>query len=96
MKLAAMNRILVPAVAGVLAARLGINLLAVTPDQGPLSSGDADLVEVIFPDTQIVQFTNGVGLEVYADTERLDLGHTLKHHTIDADLVEGKCQRQSA
>ena len=45
LQLAAVHRVLRPAVAGQQAARLGIDVVAVAPDQGPFARLDADGVE---------------------------------------------------
>src|SRR5689334_6879454 len=94
MELAPVHSILVPAVAGEFASRLAIYFAAIQSHERPFARGNADLVEFLFTDTQVFEFTDGVGLEIDADTQRLQPAHALEHRAGHADLVEREGERQ--
>ena len=64
LQLAAMHRVLRPAIACEQAARLGVDVVAVAPDQGPLPCLDADAVEHLVVDGEVIQLSHRVGLQV--------------------------------
>ena len=69
-KLATMNRVLRPVVASQEPSGLGIDVIAVEPDQRPFSCGQAHPVEVILGEAEIIEFSHGIGLQIDADAER--------------------------
>ena len=77
-ELAAMHGVLLPVVAGELAARLGIDVVAVQPDQRPFPGRQPDAVERRLADAEIVEFAHRIGLQVDADAERPHLAHLLE------------------
>ena len=97
-ELAAMNRILRPVVAGQEPARLGIDVVAVKPDQRPFLCGQADAVEILLGDAEIIEFAHGIGLQIDADAERAHFPHRFEDDAGHADLVErqGCCQPANA
>lgn len=90
LQLSAMHRVLRPAVAGGQTARLGIDLVAVATHQRPFARLQADGVEHVVAEAQVVQLAYGVGLQVDADAQRLQLGHGLEDDARHADLMEGE------
>jgi len=92
LQLPAMHRILRPPVAGQQAARLGVHVVAVAADQGPLARLDADRVEHRVVETQVVQLAHRIGLQVDAHPQRLQVGHRLVDHAGHADLVQREGQ----
>ena len=93
---AAVYGVLRPLVPGLQAARLGIDVVAVQPDQSPFAGRHANLVELVLANAEIVELAHGVGLQIDADAQRPHLPHGLVDHAGHADLVEGQCGRQSA
>ena len=91
-----MHRVLRPVVAGEQPARLGIDVVAVEPDQRPFLGRQADAVEVGLRDAEVVELAHGVGLQVDADAERAHLAHRLEHDAGHADLVQRQRRRQPA
>jgi len=65
-----MNRILRPLVSGQPPARLGIDVVAVEPDQRPFLRGQADAVEIVLGDAEIAEFPHRIGLQIDAHAER--------------------------
>ena len=84
----AMHRVLRPVVAGEFSARLGIDVVAVEPDQRPFLCGQADLVEVRLGDAEVVKLAHGVRLQVDADAERAHLAHRFEDGARHADLMQ--------
>ena len=93
-ELATMNRILRPVVAGQEPAGLGIDVIAVEPDQRPFLCGQAHPVEIVFGDAEIVEFTHGIGLQIDADAERAHVPDRFEDNAGHADLVERQGCRQ--
>ena len=91
-----MHRILRPVVAGELAARLGIDVVAVQAHQRPFPGRQADAVEIGFGDAEIVELAHGIGLHIDADAERPHLAYRLVDNAGHADLVEREGHRQAA
>jgi len=96
LQLAAVHRVLRPAIAGQQAARLGVDVVAVAADKRPLTCLDADRVQQFAADAEVVELANGVRLQVDADTERLRIGDRLEHHARHADLVEREREAHAA
>ncbi len=96
LQLAAVHRVLRPAIARQQAARLGIDVIAVAADQGPLAGLDADGVEQLVVEAEVVQLAHGIGLQVDADAQRLQLGHGLEDDARHADLVQREGERDAA
>ncbi len=93
---AAMDRILRPVVARRPAAGLGIDVVAVQPDQRPFLRRDADPVEVRLSDAEVVEFAHRIGLQIDADAQRAHLAHRLDDHAGRADLMQRQGRRQAA
>jgi hypothetical protein len=88
LQLSAVHRILRPPVAGLQAARFGIDLVAVAAYQGPFPRLQPDGVQHIVAEAQVMQLPHGVGLQVDAHAQRLQLRHRLEHDAGHADLVQ--------
>ena len=88
LQLPPVHRVLRPAVAREQAARLGVDVVAVAPHQRPLARLDADGVEHLLADAELVELAHRVGLQVDAHPQRLQGGHGLQDHTGHADLVQ--------
>ena len=69
----AMHSILRPVVARAFSARLGIDVVAVEPNQRPFFRRQADAVEVGFGDAEVIEFAHRIGLQIDADAERAHL-----------------------
>ena len=95
-QMAAMNRILRPVVSGEQPARFGIDVVAVEPNQRPFLGGEADPVEVMRGDAEIVEFAHGVGLQVDADAERAHFADRFEYDARHTDLMQREGCRQSA
>ena len=61
---AAMHGVLRPTVTGEETARLGVDVLAVQPDERPLARLQPDRVQLVGTDTELVQLAHRVGLQV--------------------------------
>src|SRR5690606_4975341 len=96
LKLAAMHGVLRPVVAGTQTARLGVNVVAVESDQGPFLSLDTDCRERLWAKAQLVELAHGIGLQVDADSQRLDLGDTFEDVARHADLVQRERSAETA
>jgi hypothetical protein len=96
LELAAVHCVLRPAVAGEQAARLGVDVVAVAADQRPFAGLDADAVQHLAADAEVIELANGVGLQVDADAERLRIGDGLVHHARHADLVKRERESHAA
>jgi hypothetical protein len=88
LQLAAMDGVLRPVVAGAQTARLGVHVLAVETDQRPFERLDADGGECFRADAHFVELAHGVGLQVDAHAQRLELRDGFKDVARDSDLVE--------
>ena len=91
-----MHGVLRPVVAGEQPARLGVDVVAVQPDQRPFLRGQADAVEVGLAEAEVVELAHGVGLQVDADAERAHLAHRLEHDAGHTDLVQRERGREPA
>src|ERR1019366_375862 len=92
---AAMDRELRPSVAGLDAARLAPDRLAVLGKIREFPGAHARRVELV-EQAEFDQLAHGVRQHVDADAERLPLGHALEYFGGDADLVQAEPQRQPA
>ena len=88
LQLPAVHRVLRPAVAGLQPAWLGIHLVAVAAHQRPFPRLQADGVQHIVAEAQVMQFPHRVRLQVDAHAQRLQLRHRLEHDAGHADLVQ--------
>ncbi len=93
---ATMHGVLRPVVAGQKSARLGVDVVAVEPDQRPFLGGQSDAVEVGLAESEVVQLAHGVGLHVDADAERAHLADGFVHDAGHADLVQCERRREAA
>src|SRR5476649_1480589 len=91
----AMDRELRPAVAGVAAARLLEDELAMAAVEGELARLDAKRGERLLQ-AELRQFAHGMRQEVDADAERHHLRHRFEDAARDAGLVQAERQRQPA
>ncbi len=96
LQLPAVHRVLRPAVAGEQAARLGVHLVAVAAHQRPFARLDADGVEHFSAQAQVIELAHGIGLQVDAHAQRLQLGHRFEHDAGHADLMQRERQRHAA
>ena len=96
LELAAVHRVLRPTVAGEQAASLGVDIVAIAPDQRPFAGLDADAVQHLGVDAEVIELANGVRLQVDTDTERLEVLNRFQHHTGHTDLMEGEGDTQSS
>lgn len=85
-----------PTVAGEQAARLGIDVVAIATHQRPFARLDADRVQQFRAQPQLVELAHGVGLQVDAHAQRLQLGHRLEDDAGHTDLVQRQRQRHAA
>ena len=85
---AAVHRVLRPTITGLRAARLGIDVVSVEPDQRPFLRRQANLVEIGRADAEIVKLAHRIRLQVDADAERAHLAHRLEDDGAHADLME--------
>lgn len=90
LQLPPVHRILGPVVARVQPAWLGVHLVAVATHQRPFARLQADRVQHLVAKPQVTQFSHGVGLQVDAHAQRLQLGHRFKDDAGHADLVQGE------
>lgn len=88
LQLPPVHRVLRPAVAGLQAAGFGVDLAAVAAHQRPFACLQADGVQHVVAEPQVVQLAHGIGLQVDADAQRLQLGHRFEHDAGHADLVQ--------
>ena len=95
-ELTAMNGVLRPPVPGQAPARLGIDVVAVEPDQRPLLCGQAHAVEIVLGDAQIAELPHGIGLQIDADAERAHFPGGLEDDAGHADLVQRQGGREPA
>ena len=95
-EMAAMHRVLRPAIARKTPARLRVDVIAVEADQCPLHCRDAQLVELRLRDAEVVEFAHGVGLQVDAHAQWLHLAYGFEHDTRHADLMKRQRGGQSA
>lgn len=93
---AAMHRVLGPVVAGVQAARLGVDLVAVATDQSPLPAAHADLRQHGVVQPQIEQLAHRIRLQIDAQAQRCELSNRLEDPTGHADLVQRQRRSESA
>ena len=93
---AAMHRVLRPAVSREEAARLGVHVLAVQPDERPLPGLQPDRVELVGTQPKLVELAHRVRLEVDPHAERLQIRDGFEHQTRHADLLQGKGDAESA
>ena len=77
-------------VARLQAAWLGVHLVPVAAHQRPFACLQANGVQHVVAKPQVVQFAHGVGLQVDAHAQRLQLGHRFKDDAGHADLVQGE------
>ena len=84
----AMRRILRPFIAGLKAARLGIDVVAVQADQRPFLRRQTDQVEVRGDDAEVEKLAHRVGLQIDADAEWPQLPHALEHDARHTDLMK--------
>ena len=91
-----MHGILRPLVAGQQAARLGIDVVAVEPDQRPFLGGQTDAIEVGLRDAEVEELAHRIGLQVDADAQRAHVAHRLEDDAGHADLVQRQGRRQPA
>ena len=91
-----MHRVLRPLVAGEQPARLGVDVVAVEPDQRPFLGRQAHAVEVGLREAEIVELAHGVGLQIDADAERAHLADRFEDDAGHADLVQRQRCRQPA
>ena len=96
LELAAVHCVLRPSVAGEQAARLGVDVVAIAADQCPFAGLDADPVQHLAVDAEVMELANGVGLKVDADAEWLRIGDSLVHHARNADLVKREREGHAA
>ena len=75
LQLPPVHRILRPVVARLQAAWLGVHLVAVAPHQRPFARLQANGVQHFVAKPQVVQLPHGIGLQVDAHAQRLQLGH---------------------
>jgi len=90
LQLPPVHRILGPVVARLQPAWLGVHLVAVATHQRPFARLQANRVQHLVAKPQVVQFSHGVGLQVDAHAQRLQLGHCFKDDAGHADLVQGE------
>jgi hypothetical protein len=93
-EVAAMNRVLRPVVAGEQPARLGIDVVAVQPNERPFPCGKANAIEIVLREAKIIEFAHRVRLEIDADAERTHLADRFEDDARHADLVERKGRRK--
>mgnify|MGYP003136857680 CR=1 FL=1 len=92
---AAVDGILRPAIAGVAAARLAPDLLAVPVGVDQFLGLDRRRGEPV-GEAQFRQFAHRMRQQVDADAERSDLRHRLEQRDLDAGSVQGERRRQPA
>src|SRR5690606_15395289 len=90
------HRVLRPSVSGPHSAGLGIDFVAVQPDESPLPGLYADSVERFLAEAQLIKLANGIGLDVDTDAQRFDLRDGLEHEAGHADLMQGQREAQAA
>jgi hypothetical protein len=95
-ELPAVHRVLRPVVAGEQPARLRIDVVAVQPDQRPFLRRNANPVEVLRREAEVVELAHCIRLQVDADTERAHVAHRLEHDAGDPDLVQRQRRREPA
>ena len=76
--------------------RFGVNIVAIAPHQGPFQRGQAHLAQHIGANPKIEQLAHGIGLQVDAHAQRLDLGHRLEHGAGHTDLMQRQRQCHAA
>src|SRR6185436_10453100 len=91
-----MHGVLRPPVPGQHTARLGVDVLTVQPDERPLARRQADRVQAVGTDVELVELPDGVGLQVDAYAERLQLANGFEDEARDADLLQGQRDAESA
>jgi len=70
--------------------------VAVAPHQRPFARLQADGVQHLLAQAQVVQLAHGIGLQVDAHAQRLECGHGFEHLARHADLVQRQGQRHAA
>ena len=91
-----MDRVLRPVVAGEQTARLGVDVVAVEPDQCPFRAWMPMRSSSSAVDAEVVELAHGVGLQIDADAERRASRDRLEDDARHADLVQRQGRRQSA
>ena len=84
----AMDRELRPVVAGIAAARLLVDELAVAAVEGELARLDGRRRQRVLQ-AKLAELAHAMRQEVDADAQRLDLGRCLEHAARDAGLMAG-------
>jgi hypothetical protein len=72
---ATVQRILRPLITGAHATRFGVDFFPIQPDQDPFPGLETDGVELLGPDAEFIEFTDGIRLQVDADAERLEVAY---------------------
>ena len=90
MELAAMRRILRPVIPRICTARLGIDFLPLTPDKSPFARLHPESVHIFCRKAEIHELADGVGLQIDAHAQRLQLGNLLDHNARHTDLLQGQ------
>ena len=93
MQLPAVHGVLRPPVAGEQAPRFGIDVVPVQSDERPFFRLNADAIELLRADAEIIELTHSIRLQVDPDTERLQCRDRLEHDARHTDLFE--CQRDT-
>src|SRR6266545_1526787 len=94
-QIGAMDRELRPVVAGVAAAWLLVDELAVAAVEGELARLDGASGQRVLQ-AKLAELTHAVRQDVDADAQRLDLGRRLEHARGNAGLMQAERQRQPA
>ncbi len=96
LQLAPVHRALWPLVACQQAARLAVDVAAIAADQRPFFGLNANGVERGRVKAQVVKFAHGIGLQVDAHAQGLQVFDGLVNYAVHADLMKRECQRHTA
>ena len=96
LKLSPVDRVLRPLVARQKTARLAVNIAPIASNQRPFFGLNPRQVQRRSVQTQVIEFTYGIGLQVDAHAQRSQFFNRLKHDAGNANLVKGERCGQAA
>ena len=83
-----MRCVLRPVIAGEQPPGLGIDVVAVEPDERPFLDRHAYAVQVRLGEAEIAEFAHGVRLQIDANTERAHIADRFEYDAGNANLVQ--------
>ena len=93
---APVHGILRPPVTGEQAARLAVHVVAVQADERPFPGLYADGVERRRSNAELLELSDGVGLQIDTHAERPEVGDRLQYHARHPNLVQGESDTESS